>query len=324
MLIWYGTGANGKTTTARVLMKVLGDYCDRAAPNLLIKSKHERPPTGVADLAGKRLVFRAEIDQDERLAEGLVKSLTGGDRQKARFLYKDFFSFEPTATIVLIVNHKPVITGMDGGIWRRVRLVPWEVSIPPAERRDQESVVAELVEEGPAILNWMLDGLRDWRQNGAWIAPEVQAATDAYRAEMDILADFIAERCILKPTASVAVKDLYEAYVAWCATVREEPVKKKTFTERLKDRGIVCDRTKERRLYRGIGLRNDTGPTDTGPRPGLVTDGDTFSANSSSSHVRGGMYGTSVIICHLSPRPIPPQRQRGVPAGRVEENKTAE
>ena len=189
--VWYGIGRNGKTTTAKTLLKVLGDYSDRAAPNLLIQSKHERHPTELADLAGLRLVFSIEVDQGKHLAEALVKDLTGGDRKKGRFMRQDFFSFEQTFSITLIVNHKPIITGTDVGIWRRIRLIPWEYRITDAERRPQDEVVAELTSEGPAILNWLLAGLRDWQSSYYWVAPEVQVATDAYRAEMDVLGDFI-------------------------------------------------------------------------------------------------------------------------------------
>ncbi|HOL44716.1 MAG TPA: phage/plasmid primase, P4 family, partial [Methanothrix sp.] len=89
--IWYGTGANGKSTTSRVIMSILGGYARRAAPDLLIQTKHDRHPTEIADLVGSRVVFSVEVDEAKKLAEVLVKELTGGDRKKARFMRQDFF-----------------------------------------------------------------------------------------------------------------------------------------------------------------------------------------------------------------------------------------
>lgn len=265
--IWYGIGANGKTTTARVLLKVLGDYADRAAPNLLLHSKYERHPTEIADLAGTRLVFSIEVDQGKRLAEALVKELTGGDELKGRYMRQDFFRFSPTHSIVLIVNHKPVITGSDDGIWRRIRLIPWNYQIPEDERRPQEDVVAELTADGPAILNWLLEGLQDWRQHPHWVAPEVRAASNAYRDEMDVLGEFIRERCIREQHREVAKGTLYQAYCAWCEENGERPISQRDMTARLRERGISERRgTKGVHLYVGIDLI-----------PQRVTEGDSVS-----------------------------------------------
>jgi putative DNA primase/helicase len=237
--IWYGTGANGKSTTARVLQGTLGDYAKKAAPRLLVRTKHERHPTEIADLCGARLALSVETDEGKGLAEGLVKDLTGGDRKKARFMRGDFFEFGQTFTIVLLVNHKPVITGTDEGIWRRVRLVPWAEAIPKAEERPQDEVVAELVAEGSAVLNWLLAGLRDWQQEHHWMAEEVRAATATYRAEQDILSGFLGDRCDLGPRFTEGVAETYDSYVAWCQDAGEEPVGKLRFGDLLRQRGIT-------------------------------------------------------------------------------------
>src|SRR5690606_23966093 len=121
--IWYGTGANGKSTTARVIQGALGDYAGRAAPNLLVERRHAEHPTEIADLCGSRAVFSVEVGAQARLDEARIKDLTGGDPIKARYMRGDFFTFEATWTLFLLANHKPIITGSDHGIWRRVRLI---------------------------------------------------------------------------------------------------------------------------------------------------------------------------------------------------------
>jgi putative DNA primase/helicase len=139
--IWHGSGANGKSTTISALLAILGDYAIRAAPDLLVQSKYDRHPTELADLQGRRLVFSVEVADGKRLAEALVKDLTGGDRLKARFMRQDFFEFKPTHSLFLACNAKPVITGQDMGIWRRIHLIPWEITIPPDQQRPQADVL---------------------------------------------------------------------------------------------------------------------------------------------------------------------------------------
>lgn len=252
---WYGSGANGKTTTLRAILEVLGGYGLRAAPNLLIQSKHERHPAEVADLMGSRVVFSVEVDQGKQLAEALVKDLTGGDRKKARFMRQDWFEFEQTFTMFLVVNHKPAISGVDHAIWRRVRLIPWGETLPQAQRRPQEEVVGELVAEGSAILNWMLEGLQDWQNNRHWLAPAVQAATDEYRAQQDRLRTFLDDCCEIGPHFTVTVAELYDAYTRWCDTAGEEALGKGDFGNRLRERGLSTRRgAKGARAWSGIRL----------------------------------------------------------------------
>ena len=64
----------------------------------------------------------------------MIKQVTGGDMITARFLFREFFEFRPAFKLVLVSNHKPKIRGTDLAIWRRVRLVPFDVTIPPADR----------------------------------------------------------------------------------------------------------------------------------------------------------------------------------------------
>ncbi len=254
--IWHGQqGGNGKSTTAEVVMKTIGDFCGLAAPDLLIQTRHEPHPTRIADLAGKRIVFSHEVDEGKRLAESLVKSLTGDGRQKARYMRGDYFEFQQTFDLFMLVNHKPIITGRDGGIWRRIRLVPFTETIPENERRPRDEVIAELTAEASGILNWLLDGLRDWRADNWWIAPQVRAATENYKAQSDRLGAFIADCCELAAHYTVDKGLLYAEYCAWCDNNGEDAVGKKTFGDLLRGRGIGETRAaKGKRQWLGIRL----------------------------------------------------------------------
>jgi putative DNA primase/helicase len=250
--IFYGDGANGKSTLVDAVMAALGDYADAADPDLLRARTFDAHPTGVADLYGLRLALLHESDAGHRLAEGTVKRLTGGDRLKARRMREDFWSFDPSHTFVMLTNHKPVVGGTDEGIWRRLRLVPFEVVIPPEER--DEGLGRQLAEELPAVLAWLVGGYRAWRAGGFAEPQQVTEATDAYRAESDPLGRFITERCLLMASYYTGSTDLFTAYEKWCATEREDAGTPTAFATAMKAKGFESSKSNGRMRWRGIGL----------------------------------------------------------------------
>lgn len=181
----YGTGANGKSVFLTTLLAVMGDYGIQAAPDLLLAKSGESHPTEVADLFGARLVVATETEAGRRLAENLVKQHTSGDRLKARFMRQDFFEFEATFKIWLATNNKPIVKGTDYAIWRRIKLIPFTVTIPPEER--DKSLPAKLRQELHGILAWAVQICLEWQKYGLNEPQEVTAATCAYRDEQDIL-----------------------------------------------------------------------------------------------------------------------------------------
>src|SRR5262249_22300760 len=182
--IFWGTGANGKTTFLNTLFGVLGaDYAMHAAGDFLV-AKKDAHPTERADLFGKRLVVTAEPEQGRRLAEALVKQLTGGDRIRARRMKENFWEFAPSHKLVLCTNHKPRIRGNDHAIWRRVRLVPFTATFQ--EHQQDKQLAQKLRAELPGILAWMVRGCLEWQRDGLGLPAVVKAATEEYRSEEDM------------------------------------------------------------------------------------------------------------------------------------------
>ncbi|WP_338819594.1 hypothetical protein MTCOM_10940 [Moorella thermoacetica] len=252
----HGTGANGKSVFLTTLLAVMGDYGIQAAPDLLLAKSGESHPTEVADLFGARLVVATETEAGRRLAENLVKQLTGGDRLKARFMRQDFFEFEATHKIWLATNNKPIVKGTDYAIWRRIKLIPFTVTIPTKEQ--DKSLPAKLRQELPGILAWAVKGCLEWQKRGLDEPQEVIAATAAYRDEQDILGSFITDCCVVNPLAKVTAKNLYKAYVDWCEENGEYPQSQRNFGMRLTERGFTSQRgTAGRHFWQGIGLRSD-------------------------------------------------------------------
>jgi putative DNA primase/helicase len=249
--LWFlhGGGANGKSTFLGTLLALLGDYGHQAPSELLMAKRNEAHPTERADLQGKRLVATVEVDQGRRFAESLVKQLTGGDKVTARRMREDFWTFEPTHKILLAANHKPDVAGTDLAMWRRIKLVPFEVTIPEAER--DKALPEKLKQELPGILAWAVRGCREWQREGLGEPEEVTRATDAYRAEQDTLAEFLAERC--EPSGKVRLTKVIEAYHTWTG---DKTVSPQDLARRLREKGYTVKAGKGNAQFcHGLGLR---------------------------------------------------------------------
>ena len=236
MFIEYGNGSNGKGTFNETLKALLGNYAQSADSSLLTVRKNESVRSDVARLAGARFVCTSETEAGKRLAEALIKQMTGDDTIVARHLYQNEFEYIPQCKIFLGTNHKPVIKGTDLGIWRRIRLVPFQVTIPEPKR--DKHLKEKLRAEFSGILAWAVRGFSGWQRYGLQPPREITAATEYYRQEMDVVSEFTTEMCIVTPGVKTSAKALYEAYRAFCGRNGEEPVRQFDFGGELTARGL--------------------------------------------------------------------------------------
>lgn len=254
LFILYGQGKNGKSTCLETLREILGDYGTVAAADTLMSKREGAIPNDIAALRGARFVTSSETDNERRLAESTVKHMTGKDTMKVRFLHAEFFDFRPNFKIWLATNYKPVIRGMDDGIWDRIRLVPYTVRISDAK---QDSVLDEkLLGEAPGILRWLVDGCARWQQEKLGFPDRIRESTAEYRTEMDIIGEFMEDRCSTNPKDECPVSELYSAYAAWCEESGERPLTKRGFGAKVRDRGFVVNVQHARsRNWVGLALR---------------------------------------------------------------------
>lgn len=213
LFIFHGSGANGKSVFCDTMLGLLGDYAGSAANSLLTTGRNEHP-TELADLCGKRAIVASENEEAACLKVQLVKQLTGNATIKARFMHQNYFEYQRTHKLIMVTNNKPVVREATNAVWRRLRLVPFNVVIPP-ERRDPH-LLATLKLEWPGILAWAIKGFIDWQKNGMQTPSEVMIATESYRADQDILGDYLADRCIRAPNAKVSRTELLNDYLAYC------------------------------------------------------------------------------------------------------------
>jgi putative DNA primase/helicase len=230
----YGHGANGKSTFMEMMRRVFGDYFTRVPSSALMLSRNEQHPTGIMTLKGARLALATEVKQGKALNEELMKSLTGEGEVQARAMFQNFGTFRSTAKLWIMGNFKPVISGTDLGIWRRVLEIPFTVTIPP-EKKDK-NLWDVLGTELEGILAWCVEGWKMWDSRGLEIPPAIQQATDAYKEEMDVVGQFIAEMCDSDPKESMSHSYLYSAYVRWAEKQGERPMSSKTFSAAIGDK----------------------------------------------------------------------------------------
>ncbi|MDP8952539.1 MAG: phage/plasmid primase, P4 family, partial [Actinomycetota bacterium] len=241
-----------------------GDYAATADfEAFLARRDAGGPRNDIARLAGKRLVISIEVDEGKRLAEGLIKMITGGDTVTARFLYREAFEFVPQFKLTLAANHAPRVRDDDEAMWRRILRVPFESVVPKNERDPAvKKALRDPEASGAAILAWAVRGCLEWQREGLGVPPAVEEATREYRKGQDPLRGFLSECCILSTDSWTYAGELREAYEKWAKENGEQDlVKGREWGERLRAHGGVADKAaKGRRIWRGVGLLS--GPED--------------------------------------------------------------
>lgn len=227
----YGIGNNGKSTFLDTVSDLLGNYSSNVQPETIMLKRGDSggANSDIARLKSTRFVTSEEPTEGVRLNEGLVKQLTGGGKVTCRFLYGDEFEYEPEFKIWIGTNHKPVIRGTDVGIWRRIRLIPFEVNIP--KEKVDKSLKYKLRKELPQILKWAVDGCLKWQKEGLTMPKCVEKATGEYKAEMDLLATFC-EACVeidYENGERVAAADLFTVYSNWANSNNEYAMPSRKF-----------------------------------------------------------------------------------------------
>jgi len=255
MFIMYGPGGdNGKSTMVDIIQRLLGDYANRTPVETLLKKKEGAIPNDIAKLKGARFVWASENERGSRLSEALIKEMTGGDKMSARFMRGEFFEFYPEFKPWLATNHKPQVRG-DRALWNRLKLIPFDVTIPKEQQKPRHEVTAMFQAEFPGILTWAVQGCLQWQRDGLGVPEEVVEATREYEVEQDTFAMFLEEKCVQVPNARAGSTALYKAYRAWAEEHGENPVSHKVFSSLMSERGFRKDHTRTGALYLGVGLR---------------------------------------------------------------------
>ena len=248
----FGDGANGKTTFTRTIQAMMGEYASPAPRGLLFEQRTgQAHPTELAMLYGRRFVSCAEIGEQTSFDEAKVKDLTGGDPIEVRRMQEDFWTLHPTHKLLIAGNHKPLVKGDDKGIWRRIRLIPWRFTASIPDRDLPEKLHKEL----PGILRWAVAGALEWARIGLSEPQSIIDATLDYRAESNIVAEFLST-CTLSPAARCTAADLRGHYERWCRDNGHTPLGGRMLGQRLRREGLEPKKIKvgHRSVHGWVGL----------------------------------------------------------------------
>lgn len=221
LFILNGRGRNGKSVFSNVVSDVAGNYAKQMNVQTIVAKKNQSGSANsdIARLEGARIVTSSELNEGDRFDESLVKQLTGGDKILARFLYGSEFEYKPKFKIWMATNHLPIIRGTDDGIWRRIKIIPFNIQIP--KEKVDKKLEYKLKAEYTGILNWIVQGAIMWQQEGLEDPEAVRQVIENYRAEMDPLDAFLEECCTTGQNYSIKARDMYDAYHEWAKESEE-------------------------------------------------------------------------------------------------------
>jgi len=282
LFICHGNGSNGKTTMLETIRIIMRDYALAANVQTFQMRKNEGIGNDIAELYGARFVTASENALGSRLNEALIKKATGKEPLRGRRLHENEFEFMPEFTLWFAVNHKPIVRDTSKGMWRRVHFIPFSVTIE-GDKVDKH-LGEKLLEEAEGILAWLVQGCVAWFKRGHLEAPRiVQEATQAYRSEMDIIANFVDEECLIGDGKTVSTKLLLERFESWCND-NGEKYDPRTLRNALRERGLHSTKSTGGRYYwQGIGII-DSGPSGpSGPKNEVILRGENTSQKTLNS-----------------------------------------
>jgi putative DNA primase/helicase len=278
LLFAHGPGASGKTTLLEALRGALGDYGRVADFSTFLagRSDGDGPTPGVARLMGARLVTASETSAGQKFNPERLKKLTGGERISARQMYGSPFEFTPVFTLWLAANERPAIPSSDDAAWRRILMVPFESTIPAAERDPNlKRTLTSDPAARAAILAWIVQGAAKWHGEGLGTCAAVKNATAGYQAENDPIGTWLTARCMLDPSAATPSKQLRADYERYCGLSGEDPCSQRDFVGALRSHGLRDKHTKHGTAWTGVTVTPVTPVTDqTGKSPHTRAHGD--------------------------------------------------
>lgn len=236
-LFCSGSGANGKSVFIETVASVLGDYAEPLSPTALVVKYGDQSTNELAGLRGARLAFCSEIDGGKTLDSGLLKALTGGDSFRVRLLYREFFSLKPQLKLVYNANGQPRVRDSSYGFWRRCRHVPFGVTFKDDARDNRLREKLEVERSG--ILNWALEGLREWQEDGLQEPGIVMQATREYQDDQSVVRAFLDDRTKKVPGHCVPLTQLHEEYLEWAKRNGEKNLSNRALKRQLEETGVT-------------------------------------------------------------------------------------
>lgn len=249
----FGTGSNGKSKFRNVLSTLLGQYCQTVRFSAFEENPMSDSQRDLAELSGVRAVFASEGSERKKLDTSVLKYITGEEPIRASRKYGHPFTFHPQFKIWLSSNYLPRVDDNSEGFWRRIVVIPFNVTFRGASR--DPDLESKLNQELSGILNWAVEGSQIWFNQGLRTPDTLLLQVSKYRDSRDTVAKFITEHCIKSTSSSVSAAELYAAYILWCSDEQEQPLSNTAFGRRMQDiQGVEKKRNAMGNVYVGLNL----------------------------------------------------------------------
>lgn len=257
IIIAYGDGANGKSTFWNTIARVLGTYSGKISSDILTMGNKVNAQPEMAELKGKRLIIASEMQEGVRLNTAMVKQLCSTDEIQACKKYKDPFHFVPSHQVVLYTNHLPKVGANDDGIWRRLKVIPFNAKIKG--NSDIKNYADYLYEKaGSAIMKWIIEGAEKVSKTDHKVDDPkcVRDAVAAYREDNDWLGHFIADCCDVGDGLTEKSGEFYQQYRAYCIQSGEYTRSTTDFYAAVEKAGYVRRKSNNGTLVYGLSLKS--------------------------------------------------------------------
>ena len=233
---YFGDGDNGKTVFIQLLRSLLKDYAMNAAVDLFVTTSIGKHATGFADLHRRRCVIANETQEGQTLRMDKIKQITGQDWMRANFMRRDNFEFLPVCKINMFGNHKPTLPDVGKAVRKRIRLVPCNFRLKVEEI--DRNLGVKLMNEGPGILRAMIDGCRDWQDNGLMVPECVEEQTENYFNAQDTVGKWFEECCEEHANAKVSSAYVWRSWAVWAGNQKLKIGTDVELSEKLEARGF--------------------------------------------------------------------------------------
>lgn len=274
--IVHGKSGSGKSAFLEMLYHVMGDFGSIADPSTLmpLPDGYQGPSEKLHSLMHARFVKMSELPENASLNQALVKNITGSDTQKTRTLYGPLMEWRVEYTVWMATNNLPKITSTDDAIWKRVKPIHFpnvfvneNGEAKNAADKDLGRQLAD--EEGPFILNWLLEGIREYLEFGLQEPEAVKDGVGEYRDDMDTVRQFMAQaqedgRIKAEAGLTISARDLYDVYMAWARDAQVKfPLSNTTFKQRMLANGYEQKRVAAGLVWVGVGIAGFIGQAKT-------------------------------------------------------------
>jgi len=253
LLLGLGVGQNGKSTFVNQMELLMGPYARRTPADTILARDHNGPTNDLAALRPARLVTITEIEEGRRLNEAMIKDRTGQDSIPCRFLHQEFITYRPGFKLVGMSNHRPVVRAGGQALWDRISIIPFEARFE--DTAQDRGLGDKLAAEGAGILAWAVRGCLEWQASGLMTPEDVRVATAEYRADSDLLGQFLEENCYLDKEATAPKTALFLAWTRWSEANNVYTGSAMSLTSKMREKGFEDDRDARSRWWIGAGLK---------------------------------------------------------------------